>query len=616
MRIPFLAFPATLQAILLSAACGNRAYAGQIEDKRLPAAYEHRETRRVCGKVLDAFPDDIDTDFFYLVIDRDGELLYAPVKVAKSRRDEFERLIGAEVSFIAHVNVALPHRANASGRLFTGPIYLVDRLRDIVVTRPSSATPFDVPELGDLNLMNPAQIGRLGRRRIKGHVTAAWNGHSILVETERNRAVRVELATPDLPGLGSPIEVAGFVGTDVFRLNLNRAVWRPADGSPVPLDEPIDLDLAQLCRNEHGERQFQFKYHGKPVRLKGHVRSMPAPDDLNSPFIIESGGLPLPVNISMCPAVRDRLEIGTLVEATGVCVMDVEGWRPNDLFPPIRGPFLVIRQASDIRIVAHPPWLTPFRASVLVLSLVAILIGILAWNRTLKIVADRRGRALLRQKLKNVRSQMSVLERTRLAVELHDSIAQTLTGVALELEAASLSAKASPGDLEQHLDIATRALDSCRDSLRNCLWDLRSDALDRPSFDDAIRRTLLPHCKGVEPTIRFGIPRSCFSDNTTHAILCIIRELVLNAIRHGKATNIKIVGAHDGDNLSFSVQDNGSGFDPKTAPGVDNGHFGLQGVRERIHKLGGSLSIASVIGQGTQAIVSLKIPQPKRKELP
>ena len=76
-----------LPAILLSTVSGNRAYAGQIEDKRLPAAYEHRETRRVCGKVLDAFPDDIDTDFFYLVIDCDGELLYAPVKVAKSRRD-------------------------------------------------------------------------------------------------------------------------------------------------------------------------------------------------------------------------------------------------------------------------------------------------------------------------------------------------------------------------------------------------------------------------------------------------------------------------------------------------------------------------------------------------
>lgn len=587
-----------------------------LTDKRFVAVYGQHHSYRIRGTVIDVFPDDVDAHYIYMVINRDGEMLYAPVVIGDTPQSRFNELIGADVDFVATANIVPTTKTTANGRLYSGPIFIVQGIQHINIVRPATHKPFDVPEIGNLSALNPSQIYLLGRRRAKGYVSAVWNTRSLLVETESNRTLRVELAASNLPKLGETIEVAGFVGTDVYRLNLNRAVWRPAEGPTVPRAEPTDINLEQLCRNKCGKRQFQFEYHGKLVRIRGHVRSLPVPDDRNAPFILESDGLTLPVNTSACPAARARLEIGAVIDATGVCVMDVEGWRPNNLFPPIRGPFLIIQQPSDIRIISRPPWLTPFRASILVLSLIAIMIGILVWNRMLKVVADRRGRALLRQELENVRSQMNVLERTRLAVELHDSIAQTLTGVALELEAATLSIKTSPKDLEQHLDIATRALDSCRDSLRNCLWDLRNDALDEPSFDDAIRRTLLPHCKNVETTIRFNIPRNYFSDNTTHAILCIIRELVLNAVRHGKATGVKIAGACDGDMLSFSVQDNGIGFDTKNAPGVNNGHFGLQGIRERIHKLGGDLSIASVIGHGTKAIVSIKIPQSKRRELP
>ena len=82
-------------------------------------------------------------------------------------------------------------------------------------------------------------------------------------------------------------------------------------------------------------------------------------------------------------------------------------------------------------------------------------------------------------------SELKTGERTRLAVELHDSLAQNLTGVAMEIEAAIRSGGdgASP-----HLTIADKALKSCRTELRNALWDLRNQALEEPVMKDAIRR--------------------------------------------------------------------------------------------------------------------------------
>ena len=82
-------------------------------------------------------------------------------------------------------------------------------------------------------------------------------------------------------------------------------------------------------------------------------------------------------------------------------------------------------------------------------------------------------------------------------------------------------------------------------------------------------------------------------------------ELALNGIRHGGAKTIRIAGGIDGNTLEFSVRDDGCGFDPKNCPGVDDGHFGLQGIRERVMQLGGTLSIESEIGKGTKTTVRI-----------
>ena len=202
-------------------------------------------------------------------------------------------------------------------------------------------------------------------------------------------------------------------------------------------------------------------------------------------------------------------------------------------------------------------------------------------------------------------------ERTHLAVELHDTLSQNLSGVACQIAATKGTLPDGADETARYLETAERMLLSCRTELRRCLWDLRGDTLEETDFTEAIRKTLAPVAIGVETIIRFNVPRSRLSDTTAHAVLCIIRELVANAIRHGKAKTIRVAGEFHEGALSFSVRDDGRGFDPERCEGPTEGHFGLEGIHERIKHLGGTFAITSEIGKGTRAEVTLTTIQPK-----
>lgn len=132
-------------------------------------------------------------------------------------------------------------------------------------------------------------------------------------------------------------------------------------------------------------------------------------------------------------------------------------------------------------------------------------------------------------------------------------------------------------------------------------------------MDKAIRMTLEPHVENTRVSVRFNVPRARLSDNTAHAILRIVRELVLNALRHGKATAVRVAGALEEDQVSFSVRDDGCGFDPDSHPGAREGHFGLVGIRERVKAFDGKLEIDSRPGGGTKVAVTLHLPHEQDK---
>ena len=410
------------------------------------------------------------------------------------------------------------------------------------------------------------------------------------------------------PACEDRVQVVGLVETDFYRINLSGARARRLGTSSTPDDPPITVTPEDILQDKNGNPRIWTEYFGRTIRLEGVVRSLPAPGPDGGRFNLECGRFLVPVDVSAHLEAVANVPVGARVAVSGVCLLEAENWRPGAPFPRIRGMAVIVRKPPDIAVLALPPWWTPQRLLAALASLLAVIVGFGVWNRLLQRTVERRTRQLLKSEIAKVASDLRVDERTRLAVELHDSVTQMLTGVSMQLDASVRARTDDPASADTHLVAAQRTLKSCLTELRRCLWDLRNEALEEPDFQDAIRKTLVPSLDGATLQIRMDdFRRSRLSDATAHALLRIIRELAGNAVRHGKATKVKVAGAMENGTVRVSVRDNGSGFDPSACPGPDEGHFGLDGIRERIRQLGGTFEISSVPGQGAAAKITLNV---------
>lgn len=551
----------------------------------------------ISGCVTDAFNDEFDGNYRFVVLQDGTSTFYAATTNAAIDTAFVNALIGAQVTIDGLLDPILPKK-----RRYQGRTVFVRSPNDIIVTKPAPADPFAVPELSDMPNPSPRNIGGMGRRFAHGRVLAVWQGNCLLLERQGRRPLsRIELSDGEPPTCGSFIEAVGYAETDLGNLNLSRARWRPAvaDGRPPPLMTNI---TARALFSVDGMSVINESFHGKVVRLRGTVVSRTERGRLQ----LEDEGTVVTLDVSALSDAGDLFAIGSQLEVTGVCVIDIPNWRPNEVFPRVRGLFVVARTADDIVVVSRPPWWTVERLLAVIGGLVGLLIVIAAWNRVLRRMVERRGRELFKEQVSHVSANLRTEERTRLAIELHDSISQNLTGVALQIKAAQTTAKDDLRTALVHLDIAERSLTSCHTELRNCLWDLRHGTLESLDMSEAIRQVLRPQIGDVALEVRFSVPRRRLTDNTAYSILKIIRELAVNAVHHGRATSVRVAGALEPDRILFSVSDNGCGFDPKSAPGPEQGHFGLLGVTERINSFEGSMTVDSTLGKGTRVVVTLR----------
>lgn len=552
------------------------------------------------GAIRDIVTDEIDPDYRYLILNVDGENISVPLSVRCRERNDL--IIGSTIEAVGVCSPScLGARRQIGRHLSTGS-------SNISILSDVAENPFRAPMLKDFTRLRPQEIAKLDRHRVCGCVLATWHGNAALLRTGSGDVIGLETVEPPLPQTGDMIEAVGFPESDLYRINLGRVIWRKLPHPNTSNDIPVSVTAADLQTDASGRRRFDPYAHGRAIRLRGIVRNLPGDGNDDSRFNIESGAYIVPVDVSATPDALLGLSVGCEISVAGICVMESENWRPNAPFPMIRGFSVVVRTPADIVVLKRPPWWTPPRLLAVVGTLLVILLGSLVWNALLKRLAERRGRELAQSAIAKAESELKVYERTRLAVELHDSISQYLTGISLAIRAASKQALGEPDGLRQNLMLATTSLDSCRQELRNCLWDLRNQTLDETDFNTAIRQTLEPHLGNTEISIRFSVPRDRFSDNSAHAILHILRELATNAVRHGHATQIKIAGSIEGDRLLFSVRDNGCGFNPETCPGMDRGCFGLQGIRERVNQFEGEMTIVSKPNVGTKVSIALLMP--------
>jgi len=556
------------------------------------------------ASIKDAFRDEIDPDYLFLTLVSDGELLYAAI-YDKNNSLNNVGLVGATALISGSVYDNSRNRRDGISRNL-GAVICIPSRNDIKILSTPDTEINTLPHADELLALRPADVPNAGKFQVQGWVLAVWHGGHILLRTRSGLVSRIDLSQKDLPNVGDSITVCGFPASDLFNINLIRATWQPA--APLPYEEVTaePITAADISLDDQSQTCFKPAFHGRLLKIKGVVRQTSSSNIHDGILRVEDNGIEFIVDASNCRAAMRGITENCRISITGICVLDIEDWRPNEAFPRIKGFFIVPRTPADILVLSHPPWLTPVRLmwALVIVCIVLILSAML--NIALRKILSRRERELESEIVARVGSDLRIRERTRLAIELHDSVSQNLTGVALELQTVAKSKAPLPPDIQHHLDVAKSALGSCRDELRRCLWDLRNDMLDEQDVATAISRTVLPHIGNTHLAIRFAVSRDLLTDNTLHAILRAIRELVINAVRHGEATSVRIAGSIEDGKLLFSVTDNGTGFDPDNCPGIADGHYGLLGISERFTSLGGSFKITSQPGI-TKAVCTIPL---------
>lgn len=198
-------------------------------------------------------------------------------------------------------------------------------------------------------------------------------------------------------------------------------------------------------------------------------------------------------------------------------------------------------------------------------------------------------------------------ERERIARELHDTLLQGLTGIALQLE----TADALLGDGEKSRSPLLRALQLTQETMaetRAAIDDLGAVSLGADSLETVLTRIAaeFEQQTGTSTSIELSLGARRLPSNTETAVVRIVREGLQNVVRHAGATRVQLRGRTARGRLSLILVDDGRGFDAANVAASFHG-YGLASMRRRVQLLGGHFRLRTSPGKGTRVEMSIPV---------
>jgi len=201
-------------------------------------------------------------------------------------------------------------------------------------------------------------------------------------------------------------------------------------------------------------------------------------------------------------------------------------------------------------------------------------------------------------------------ERKRIAQELHDTVLQGFTSIALKLDALTKSLPRAHSKTKRQLQQALEQMDHYLTETRRSIWNLRSPKLDTTEdFSEVLVEASKRALAGSAIKLIFsvqGVTRKV-GDSLGHHLLRISEEILANVLKHAQATRVEIVLDFTSEEVQLQIRDDGCGFDPTSLELSESGHFGLLGIKERVATLCGVFSIDAAPGRGTRLLVTIPI---------
>lgn len=220
------------------------------------------------------------------------------------------------------------------------------------------------------------------------------------------------------------------------------------------------------------------------------------------------------------------------------------------------------------------------------------------------------GTAIEKARLDEEAKRLSIMdERTRLAHDLHDSLAQTLASVRFQVRV--LDQTLHEGDestLWQELERVETSLDEAHTELRQLIAHFRAPVANYglvPSIEELISRVCKDSCINV--FVQNEWENAKLPVETEMQVLRIIQESLNNVCKHSRAQNARVMLRNDGDgSFRVLIEDDGVGFQKRVMKGPPGEHIGLSIMQDRARHLGGKLQIESEPGEGTRIVLTFR----------
>lgn len=203
-------------------------------------------------------------------------------------------------------------------------------------------------------------------------------------------------------------------------------------------------------------------------------------------------------------------------------------------------------------------------------------------------------------------------ERKRIARDVHDVLAQTLSTCRYRAETCALVLERDPETAGKDLIVIARLIGETLEQVRNIIFDLRPRTLDKAGLA-AAAEAYVERMRRPDAPVQFDISETGdtaeIDETVKTALYRIIQEAIANILQHSQAAAAEIVIERTQDRVRVLVRDMGRGFDLEEALSADqaDAHMGLLSMRERCQLLGGEFDVRTAPGEGTRLEVSMPL---------
>lgn len=202
-------------------------------------------------------------------------------------------------------------------------------------------------------------------------------------------------------------------------------------------------------------------------------------------------------------------------------------------------------------------------------------------------------------------------ERSRLAMEIHDTLAQYFAAILLQIGVAERIAPREPAEAWRLIAQAGQLARTAAEEARRSIWSLQPDAETYGDLSRTLARAVRETAAGAPESVEMHVygDRRPLTPDIGMNLLRIGQEAVNNALRHARASRIRVELTYEATRVRLCVRDDGRGFDPQDE--AERERYGLAGMRQRAERIGADLTVNGEPGRGTAVTVSVEsVPAP------